>query len=181
MEILKFDESGSSSRPRKPSGRGAILVAFVAVVFGAGTALASGTLTVNEGADIELAQGVTQTTQCDTSVRISLESALEINAGSASKFYLSKINVSGISDNCLTKTLRLKVYNAAGDQKSFCKTTSTADTGCIEDLQGTYIQGQPTEVTGGTSEDNTLSFTLSKILEIVNATTAKNITIETIS
>jgi hypothetical protein len=180
MEILKFDESGASSPSRKRSGRGAILVTFVALVFGAGTALASGTLTVNGGEDIELAQGVTQTTQCDTSVRISLESALEIKAGDPSKFYLSKINVSGISDDCLAKTLRLKVYNAEGAQKSFCKTVDTADVGCFADSVGTYIQGTPLEV-DGTTDSNTLSFTLSKILEIESDTSAKNITIETIS
>ena len=172
MEILKFDEAGSSSPSRKRSGRGAILVTFVALVFGAGTALASGTLTVNGGDDIELAQGVTQTTQCDTSVRISLDSQLSINPGNPSKFYLHGISVSEISDSCLTKTLRLKVYDASGAQQVFC---ATGDSGCS--LDGNYIESAPTP---GTSGDNRLSFTVSNVLEIATADTAKNITIETI-
>jgi hypothetical protein len=185
MEILKFDESGASSPSRKRSGRGAILVTFVALVFGAGTALASGTLTVNSGADIELAQGVTQTTQCDTSVDISINSALDFPTPSPSasptpaSFYLHQISVRGISDNCLGKTLRLKVYNTAGIQQTFCKATTTADSGCTADVVGTYVEGTP--VNESTSDANTLSFTFSNILLIQDANTAKNITIETIS
>jgi hypothetical protein len=185
MEILKFDESGASSPSRKRSGRGAILVTFVALVFGAGTALASGTLTVNSGADIELAQGVTQTTQCDTSVDISINSALDFPTPSPSasptpaSFYLHQISVRGISDNCLEKTLRLKVYNTAGIQQTFCKATTTADSGCTADVVGTYVEGTP--VNELTSDANTLSFTFSNILLIADANTAKNITIETIS
>jgi hypothetical protein len=175
MEILKFDESGASSPSRKRSGRGAILVTFVALVFGAGTALASGTLTINEGDDIELAQGVTQTTQCDANVNISLETALVFDNPNPSKFYLKKINVSRISDQCLGKTLRLKVYDADGDIRAICQNT---DPGCAGG--GTYIDGLPLEV-AETTEENTLSLTLSEILEIRTAADAKNVTIETIS
>ena len=174
MEILKFDESGTSSPSRKRSGRGAILVTFVALVFGAGTALASGTLTINAGDDIELAQGVTQTTQCDTSVNISLDSQLSINPGNPSKFYLHGISVSGISDDCLPKTLRLKVYSASGTQQTFCA-PAPADTGCS--AGGDYIEAAPVPNTPG---DNRLTFTVANVLEIATADTAKNITIETI-
>jgi hypothetical protein len=173
MEILKFDESGTSSPSRKRSGRSAILVTFVALVFGAGTALASGTLTINEGDDIELAQGVTQTTQCDTSVDISLDSQLAITPGSPSKFYLRTISVSKISDDCLLKTLRLKVYSADGTQRIFC---SPFDSGCSS--SGDYIESAP--LVGPSSGDNRLNFTLTNVLEIETADSAKNITIETI-
>ena len=175
MEILKFDESGTSSPSRKRSGRGAILVTFVALVFGAGTALASGTLTINAGDDIELAQGVTQTTQCDTNVDISLETALVFDNPNPSKFYLKKLNVSRISDQCLGKTLRLKVYDADGDIRTICQ---IGDTGCAVD--GTYIEGLPFD-DAATTDENTLSLTLSNILEIRTDADAKNVTIETIS
>jgi hypothetical protein len=175
MEILKFDESGSSSPSRKRSGRSAILVTFVALVFGAGTALASGTLTINAGDDIELAQGVTQTTQCDTNVDISLETALVFDNPNPSKFYLKKLNVSRISDQCLGKTLRLKVYDADGDIRTICQ---IGDTGCAAD--GTYIEGLPFDDVA-TTDENTLSLTLSNTLEIRTAADAKNVTIETIS
>jgi hypothetical protein len=183
MEILKFDESGSSSPSRKRSGRGAILVAFVAVVFGASTALASGTLTINEGVDIELAQGVTQTTQCDTSVDISLDSALEI--GSPSKFYLHGISVTKIADLCLLKTLRLKVYNSTGDLQTFCDPETFAGTPLVHDGgdagcggAGTYVESTPTPGGAGL---NTLNFTFTNTLEIADENSAKNIVLETIS
>ena len=83
MEILKFDDEKSPA-PRKRSGRGAILVAFIAVALGAGTALASGTLTINSSDTIALDQGVAATVQCDTDgVDISLSSSINSTASSA--------------------------------------------------------------------------------------------------
>ena len=171
MEILKFDESGSSSPSRKRSGRGAILVAFVAVVFGASTALASGTLTINNNEGIELAQGVQQTTQCDTDVTISLDSAL---SDDASKFYLHGITVSEIADACLGKYLRLKVYSSDGTQQVFC--SAPPDSGCAP--EGNFVNGV---VSPFAPDANVIQFTFSNILELFDANTAKNVTIETIN
>jgi hypothetical protein len=176
MEILKFDESGSASPSRKRSGRGAILVTFVALVFGAGTALASGTLAINSNAGIELAQGVAQTVQCDPNgVNISMNSSLSTDA---SKFFLAGITVSKIHDGCIGKNIRLKVYNDSGTQQTFCS-VSSLDTGCSTDSTGTYVQG--TVPDGSPNDENVLEFTFSKTLEIVSAATVKNVTIETIS
>ncbi|CAB4811909.1 unannotated protein [freshwater metagenome] len=175
MEILKFDESGTAAPSRKRSGRGAILVAFVAVVFGASTALASGTLTINNNDGIELAQGVQQTTQCDTDVTISMDSALVFDDPNPSKFFLHGISVSDIADNCLEKTLRLKVYSAGGEQQSFC---TVNDIVCFGDEIGTFIEGTPTP---GAPGFNTLNFTFDSVLEIADEDTAKSVTIETIS
>jgi len=178
MEILKFDESGPSSPSRKPLGRGAILVTFVALVFGAGTALASGTLAINGNAGIELAQGVAQTVQCDPDgVKIAMNSSL---ATDASKFFLGGITVSEIHDQCIGKTIRLKVYNNSGLQQAFCASSGLSpDTGCTTDSVGTYVQS--TVPDGEPNDNNTMSFTFSQILEVVDANTAKNVTIETIS
>ena len=176
MEILKFD--GSETPPsRKRSGRGAILVTFVALVFGAGTALASGTLTINSGQGIELAQGVSQTVQCDSDgVNISLNSSLAMDA---STFYLGGISVTNIHDNCVGKNLRLKVYSTTGTAQVFCQ--EPGDTGCTT-ISGpaTYVQGTVNNLTGSTN-DRTLSFSFSNILSITDSSTVKNVTIETIN
>jgi len=178
MEILKFDESGASSPSRKRSGRGAILVTFVALVFGAGTALASGTLAINDNAGIELAQGVTQTVQCDDDgVKISMNSSLSADA---SKFFLQGISVSKIHDRCIGKTIRLKVYDNTGMQQVFCTPSGmTPDTGCVTDLIGTYVEGIVPD--GLVNDENELAFAFSQTLEIASSSTAKNVTIETIS
>jgi len=178
MEILKFDESGASSPSRKRSGRGAILVTFVALVFGAGTALASGTLAINDNAGIELAQGVAQTVQCDPDgVKIAMNSSL---ATDASKFFLQGISVSKIHDGCIGKTIRLKVYNNSGLQQAFCASSGLSpDTGCVTDLIGTYVEGIVPD--GVVNDENVLAFAFSQTLEIASSSTAKNVTIETIS
>jgi fructose-1,6-bisphosphatase len=53
MEILKFDEGDTKPKSRKFSSRGSILVAAVAIMFGASTALAGSTLTINTANQIE--------------------------------------------------------------------------------------------------------------------------------
>jgi hypothetical protein len=133
MEILKFDESGASSPARKRSGRGAILVTFVALVFGAGTALASGTLTVN-GPDneIQLTQAVAETAQCDENVNIGLETVY-----SGTGFKLSKVKVSEIDDAaCASKFMKIRVYPSTGDTPvAFC----VGDADCI-DMGTSYVK-----------------------------------------
>ncbi|CAB4908727.1 unannotated protein [freshwater metagenome] len=130
MEILKFDESGSSSPSRKRSGRGAILVAFVAVVFGASTALASGTLAINSNDGIQLAQGVAQTVQCDKDgIDVSLVTSYDTMLDD---FMLTGLDISKISSDCDGKLFTVKIYNDAtpGVLQEFCKVGVNA--GCSE-------------------------------------------------
>ena len=132
MEILKFDDEKSPA-PRKRSGRGAILVAFIAVALGAGTALASGTLAINTNNTIALDQGVASTVQCDTDgITVSLGTDYDT---SLSDFVLSSINISGIdvssTPSCLDKYLTVKIYDQSGNLKIFC--INGTDTGCQAD------------------------------------------------
>ena len=128
MEILKFDESGSSSRPRKPSGRGTILVAFVAVVFGAGTALASGTLQINSNNTVALDQGVANSVQCDTSIDVSLKTNYNTNT---KDFVYKGVDISNISGDCNGKYFTIHTYDEEGYEMAFC--TSGTDVGCAID------------------------------------------------
>ena len=131
MEILKFDESGTSSPSRKRSGRGAILVTFVALVFGAGTALASGTLEINNAENtIQLTQGVAQTVQCDTDgIKVALRTAYD---STFNDFVLSGVDISDISSNCEDKFFTVKIYNDDNPSviQVFCSTTSDTSAGC---------------------------------------------------
>ena len=163
MEILKFDESGSSSPSRKRSGRGALLVTFVALVFGAGTALASGTLTVNGPSnEIQLTQAVADTAQCDNDVTIGLETVY-----SDTGFKLSKVKVSTIDNTaCASKYMKIRVYPSTGDTPlPFC----TSETNCFD---------------GGTSyskpiSGTTLDFTISSpSLVVVDKDTIGKVTVE---
>ena len=171
MEILKFDDDKSPTS-RKRSGRGAILIAFVAVALGAGTALASGTLTINTTDTIALDQGVAATVQCDTDgVDISLSSAINTTAD---KFYVTGINVSKIADTCIGKSFRVRIYDSTGTANAFCDHTVDG-----AECYDTYVQKTVTD--DMTSTDlNSLSFSFSKVLWIQNSNTAAHVTIESI-
>ena len=163
MEILKFDESASSSPSRKRSGRGAILVTFVALVFGAGTALASGTLTVNGPSNqIQLTQAVATTAQCDDDVTIGLETVYS-DAG----FKLSKVKVSAINDTaCATKYMKIRVYPSSGTTPVvFCG----SETGCFE--TGTAYS----KAISGSTLDFVI---LSPSLVVADASTIGKVTVE---
>jgi hypothetical protein len=124
MEILKFDGSETPSS-RKRSGRGAILVTFVALVFGAGTALASGTLTINGTNTIALDQGVANSVQCDTNLNVSLSTNYET---STANFIFAGVSISDISNDCSGNIFTIKTYGQDGSMQVFCNATN--DTGC---------------------------------------------------
>ena len=170
MEILKFDESGTSSPSRKRSGRGAILVTFVALVFGAGTALASGTLTVNGPSnEIQLAQAVATTAQCDDDVTIGLETTL-----SGTAFNLSKVKVSNINtSNCEDKYIKIKVYDdvSGTTDVAFCTSSGiSADSGCFDSGKA-YVK----QIGTLSSIDFSIS---SPFLVIASDTTVGRVTVE---
>jgi hypothetical protein len=166
MEILKFDDEKSPTS-RKRSGRGAILVAFVAVALGAGTALASGTLDINGTSNqIQISQAVATTNQCDPSIDVGLETVL-----SGTAFNLSKIKVSNIDATaCANKYLKIKVYSGltGSTDLAFCATVG-GDSGCF-DSGKSYVK----QITS-----STLDFTIANpLLEIVDSTTMGRVTAE---
>ena len=161
MEILKFDESGSSSPSRKPFGRSAILVTFVALVFGAGTALASGTLTINNSNNtIALDQGVANSVQCDSEIDVTFNAPYNVVA---EDFLLDGVTISGIDDaegKCLDKWFTIKIYDSNTAKSTFCigatavalaaaetpSRTITADSGCAADGQSAKLQVSDTDL-----------------------------------
>jgi hypothetical protein len=164
MEILKFDDEKSPA-PRKRSGRGAILVAFIAVALGAGTALASGTLAINGTSNqIQISQAVATTNQCDPSIDVGLETVLSDTA-----FKLSKIKVSAIGEACADKYLKVKVYSGLTGSTDLAFCSVSGDSGCF-DSGKSYVK----KITS-----STLDFSIATpLLEIVDSTTMGRVTAE---
>ncbi len=150
MEILKFDESGSSSPSRKPFGRSAILVTFVALVFGAGTALASGTLTINSDNTVALDQGVANSVQCDSAINVSLKTSYNTDLDD---FTYTGVDISNISSDCLGKYFTIHTYDEQGYAQIFC---NSGDAGCATDGLSSKL------LLSGS--DTTLSYAFSKNL-----------------
>ena len=169
MEILKFDGSEAPSS-RKRSGRGAILVTFIALVFGAGTALASGTLTINSDNTIALDQGVANSVQCDTDITVSLGTAYDV---SSTDFIFSGVNISNIDvtsmpNNCNNKYFTIKTYNSAGSLQIFC--IYGTDSGCQSDGKSAKLQV--------TSDSLAYSFTQRLATGTPGSINVKNVTVE---
>ena len=165
MEILKFDEGDTKPKSRKFSSRGSILVAAVAIMFGASTALAGSTLTINTANQIEISQGVAQTVQCDSdkTVNVSLETAYEPDTF---KFMLSKIKITDIdATGCNDKIFTVKLYGGTyNDLVTFCL---IADSNCEG---GTSYSGPVAA--------SSLTFTFATpVLDIASASTVKNVTV----
>jgi hypothetical protein len=72
MEILRFEEATPTAPKRKKSSKGYLAVGFVATIFGLGSAFATTTssITVNNGQNISIGQGITTFTTCDEFIAI---------------------------------------------------------------------------------------------------------------
>ena len=78
MEILRFDDEPTATPKRKRSSRGLLAVAFFAMVLGVGSAFASSTISINGTSNqIDLGQGVSTVTACDTVIDITAATEAE--------------------------------------------------------------------------------------------------------
>ena len=82
MEILRFDDAGSSTPQRKKSSKGMLVVGLVATLFGISSAFASSTITINGSNSVDLAQGVLSVTGCDPQIGVKPVTTLKTTAGS---------------------------------------------------------------------------------------------------
>jgi hypothetical protein len=138
MEILRFDDAGSTSQRGKKSSRGMIVVGLVATLFGVSTALASTTITINGGAATNVGQGISAVSACDDDITIDVINSLNTNGdgkvvddndhvlkGSSAKpkFTTSGIDLSKINSRafdtstavgCGGETLELQIYQQVG-------------------------------------------------------------------
>jgi hypothetical protein len=119
MEILRFDDAGSSTPQRKKSSRGMLVVGLVATLFGISSAFASSTIQINGDAPIALGQGVTAVTACDEAITIAPKTTMSTKTGEP-VFYLETITVTNVDTRttvagvgCGTKIFDLQVFHGS--------------------------------------------------------------------
>ena len=159
MEILRFDDAGSSTPQRKKSSKGLLVVGLVATLFGISSAFASSTITINGAAPIALGQGVTAVTACDTAIRIVPSTEMRVETGTPT-FFMTSLAINNIDAKrtdavtglgCGGKIFDLQVFNS-----------SSTPYACSELHPGTIAQelgGDPQTLTCST---NKLSFQVSE-------------------
>ena len=96
MEILRFDDAGSTTPQRKKSSKGMLVVGLVATLFGISSAFASSTITINGAAPIALGQGVTAVTACDTAISLVPSTEMSIETGTPT-FFMTSLAINGIN------------------------------------------------------------------------------------
>ena len=147
MEILRFNEAESTTPKRKKSSRGMIALGLVATLFGVGSALASTTIQINSGGAVDVGQGVSTVTACDSTIDIQFASALKSDKSIESgkddvlddaekldgtlkgkpKFYTDSIIFSGVDrtayntvtgEGCGGELFELQIYYKVPEDKS---------------------------------------------------------------
>lgn len=131
MEILRFDDAGSTSARRKKSSRGMIVVGLVATLFGIGTAFASTTIAINGGAATNIGQGVSAVSACDDDVQISINNSLNVDgSGTTTLFDDEGGKKSGRPKFSSTGVVLSKI-----DSRAFDTSTATGCGGEVIELQ----------------------------------------------
>ena len=122
MEILRFDEAGSSTPRRKKSSRGMIIAGLIATLFGVGSAFASTTISINTDLPVSIGQGVIAATACDTAITTTATMGETSTVASPKpSFYLSSMTVTNVDTGtassanggvgCTGKYLNLQIFH----------------------------------------------------------------------
>ena len=120
MEILRFDNAGSTSPQRKKSSKGMLAVGLVATLFGISSAFASSTITINTTNTVDLAQGVVQVTGCDSKIGVQPVTELTKDETGTAIFAVTAVTIgykydtstAGYIDTteCASKALKIQFY-----------------------------------------------------------------------
>lgn len=127
MEILRFEQNDSNSTRRRRSSRVWVFLAFFGVVLGVGSAFASSTIAINSGNGVQLGQGVTLVTACDTSIGVKLQSGLDTSDPTRVSFLLKTLTLTGLdrtSAGCGGKVLDLQLFHVDGSGNKVAYTCS---------------------------------------------------------
>ncbi|MEI7540599.1 MAG: hypothetical protein WCJ89_03880 [Actinomycetes bacterium] len=134
MEILRFAENDNFGTRRRKSSRVWVFLAFFGVVLGVGSAFASSTIAINGNNKVDLGQGVSVVTACDTAIGVRAQSGINSTALTAPTpspsaeptfpaltFSLNSLTLSGIdstSAGCYGKYLDVQIFHTVGISKS---------------------------------------------------------------
>jgi hypothetical protein len=171
MELLRFDDAGSTTPQRKKSSRGMLAVGLVATLFGISSAFATTTVSINSNQGVSLGQGVTLAAACDTAISVVPVTSMTVE-GDLPTFYLTKIQFKGIDVDtgdptaspatygCGGKTFDVQIFNPSTSLPYGCLTLEGFGRAVAYD--GAYGAGG-VEVSTGCA-GNTLSFGITTAL-----------------
>ena len=168
MEILRFDEAGSSTPRRKKSSRGMIIAGLIATLFGVGSAFASTTIGINGGTPVALGQGVTAVAACDSAITVKPITQMKV-VSTTPTFYLETITVTDVDTGtatsgnngvgCAGKYLNLQVFQTVSPTTSAytCSALNFANSVTYTNAGGSPSSGLSPSVSCG-SDSQTIKF-----------------------
>ena len=171
MEILRFDDAGSSTPQRKKSSKGMLVVGLVATLFGISSAFASSTITINGSAPIALGQGVSFVTGCDNSITMIPKTSMTV-IGSTPTFFLNSIQISDVDTRtagadgigCAGKSFDIQIFHGSPTVAYDC-----TELNLLTPFNVTYLDGGMMSLPGSCSA-GTVSFTLPNVVGVDNPT-----------
>jgi hypothetical protein len=101
----------TSEQKKNKRSKALLIISGVALAASVGAVFASNTISINSGT-IEFGSGTASTTACDTAITTALN---QTYSSANSKFELSSVVLSGISDTCNGKTIKVVVVGPAGN------------------------------------------------------------------
>ena len=113
MEILKFESNAPQPRRKKKSSNKPLLaVVGIAAIAVLGSTLAAN-ISLNSGANVELGQGVAQTSSCDpiTGITVNPSATYQNVQNAAGSFKFGTIAFTGIAVACADKVFTIKAYD----------------------------------------------------------------------
>jgi len=150
MEILRFEQAPAEAPKRKKSSRSFLALGLVATLFGVSTAFASSTIAINNGADVQLGQGVVTVKGCDTNIGFKPVTKLAADATSfqVTDFIIgydySDANDLGLIDTtaCDLKQMKVSLYKdkvGGGVDLVTCASTYNYDAASGGILRNTFV------------------------------------------
>jgi hypothetical protein len=126
MEILRFDEAGSSTPRRKKSSRGMIIAGLIATLFGVGSAFASTSITINSNTPVQVGSGVSLVAACDPNITVQPHTRVDTGTATGPTFDTDYISLSNIDTSTTNTTSGLGCASQYFDLQVFHGDTSTA-------------------------------------------------------
>lgn len=160
MEILRFDNAGSTAPQRKKSSKGMLAVGLVATLFGISSAFASSTITINSDAPIALGQGVTAVTACDTAIDLVPSTEMTVETGTPT-FFMTSLAINGIDARNADVTTGLGCGGKIFDIQIFDASNSPYTCAQLKASSDIFESGNPSPFTLNCASLNKLSFQVS--------------------
>lgn len=182
MEILRFEDAGSTTPQRKKSSKGMLAVGLVATLFGISSAFASSTITINTTNTVDLAQGVVQVTGCDSKIGVQPVTELTKDETGTAIFAVTAVTIgykydtstAGYIDTteCAGKALKIQFYKDIAGTPTALNCSQL--TGNVDEV-GTNLSGKVSVTQSGTSnatgfkcQNSAITFAVTHTQENIN-------------